>query len=109
MRLKKTGESWMKAYRIHSGRKQDALELIGHVVSNPTARGVRVRVRAVAAATTSDSRSRARSTIGAVISSAMLIEVSWPYPAGYRFDQSWYAEDGKCKAAADKANTADKS
>src|SRR3984893_8513803 len=47
MRLKKTGESWMKAYRIHSGRKQDALELIGHVVSNPTARGVRVRVRAV--------------------------------------------------------------
>jgi hypothetical protein len=65
----------MKAYRIYSGRKQHALELIEHVVSNPTARGVRVRVRAVAAATTSDSRSRARSTIGAVISSAMLIEV----------------------------------
>ena len=69
----------MKGYRIYSGRKQDALELIEHTVSNPTAREVRVRVRAVAAATTSDSRSRARSTIGAVISSAMLIEVSWPY------------------------------
>ena len=43
----KTGESWMKAYRIYSGRKQDALELIEHTVSNPTAREVRVRVRAV--------------------------------------------------------------
>ena len=37
----------MKAYRIYSGRKQDALELIEHTVSNPTAREVRVRVRAV--------------------------------------------------------------
>jgi NADPH:quinone reductase-like Zn-dependent oxidoreductase len=37
----------MKAYRIYSGRKQDALELIEHKVSNPTAREVRVRVRAV--------------------------------------------------------------
>jgi len=33
----------MKGYRIYSGRKQDALELIEHTVSNPTARGVRVR------------------------------------------------------------------
>ena len=24
----------------------------------------------------------------------------------YRFDQSWYAEDGTCKAAAEKANAA---
>jgi DNA-binding CsgD family transcriptional regulator/CheY-like chemotaxis protein len=37
----------MKAYRIYSGRKQDALELIEHTVSNPTVREVRVRVRAV--------------------------------------------------------------
>src|SRR5258706_15978593 len=37
----------MKAYRIYSGRKQDALELIEHTVSNPRAREVRVRVRAV--------------------------------------------------------------
>ena len=37
----------MKAYRIYSGREQDALELIEHTVSNPTAREVRVRVRAV--------------------------------------------------------------
>ena len=35
----------MKAYRIYSGRKQDALGLIEHKVSNPTAREVRVRVR----------------------------------------------------------------
>jgi NADPH:quinone reductase-like Zn-dependent oxidoreductase len=34
----------MKAYRIYSGRKQDALELIEHTVSNPTAHEVRVRV-----------------------------------------------------------------
>lgn len=27
----------------------------------------------------------------------------------YRFDQSWYAEDATCKAAADKAKTPDKS
>lgn len=26
----------------------------------------------------------------------------------YKFDQSWYAEDAKCKAAAEKASTADK-
>jgi hypothetical protein len=26
----------------------------------------------------------------------------------YKFDQSWYAEDGKCKAAAEKANATDK-
>jgi len=25
----------------------------------------------------------------------------------YKFDQSWYAEDGKCKAAAEKANATD--
>jgi NADPH:quinone reductase-like Zn-dependent oxidoreductase len=37
----------MKAYRIYSSRKQDALELIEHTVSNPTVREVRVRVRAV--------------------------------------------------------------
>ena len=37
----------MKAYRIYSGRKQDALELIEHTASKPTAREVRVRVRAV--------------------------------------------------------------
>ena len=37
----------MKAYRIYSGRKQDALELIEHPVSSPTGREVRVRVRAV--------------------------------------------------------------
>ena len=37
----------MKAYRIYSGRKQDALEPIEHTVSNPTAREVRVRVRAL--------------------------------------------------------------
>jgi NADPH:quinone reductase-like Zn-dependent oxidoreductase len=37
----------MKAYRIYSDRKQDALELIEHTVSNPTVREVRVRVRAV--------------------------------------------------------------
>jgi hypothetical protein len=38
----------MKAYRIFSGRNQDALERIEHMVSNLTAREVRVRVRAVA-------------------------------------------------------------
>lgn len=27
----------------------------------------------------------------------------------YRFDQSWYGEDGKCRAAADKTNMPDKS
>ena len=37
----------MKAYRIHSGRRQEALELIEHTVSDPVAREVRVRVRAV--------------------------------------------------------------
>jgi hypothetical protein len=26
----------------------------------------------------------------------------------YKFDQSWYAEDAKCNAAAEKANTTDK-
>ncbi|HWY94206.1 MAG TPA: alcohol dehydrogenase catalytic domain-containing protein, partial [Steroidobacteraceae bacterium] len=43
----KIRESWMKVYRIYSGRKQDALELTEHTVSDPTAREVRVRVRAV--------------------------------------------------------------
>ena len=37
----------MKVYRIYSGRKQDALELIEHTVANPSVREVRVRVRAV--------------------------------------------------------------
>ncbi len=41
------GESYMKAYRIYSGKKQDALELIEHPVANPTAREIRVRMRAV--------------------------------------------------------------
>ena len=58
----------MKAYRIYSGRKQDALELIEHTVSNPTVREVRVRVRAVAVCgSTNADRREARAA--AVISS----------------------------------------